>query len=89
MEDLNAIIDSNILANVASVFSDTARNTKKEALNTICDIIVKLAHENELQKLRDVFVAYSLETILIQVLRRDTNNPMNQYFALLTYETLL
>ena len=48
MPDLDALLDSNILTNVALVCIDTSRNVarRNEAVNTLCDIVVKLANEN-------------------------------------------
>ena len=77
LEDLEAILKSGILANVTIACNDPIRSTKTEAVNTICNVVVKLANENEYARLRDLFTAYSIEPVLIEVLRNDINNQMS------------
>ena len=72
--DLDAILKSGILANVSIACNDPIRSTRTEAINTICNVVVKLANENEQARLRDLFTAYSIELTLIEVLRNDINN---------------
>ena len=72
--DLDAILKSGILANVSIACNDPIRSTRTEAINTICNVVVKLANENEQARLRDLFTAYSIELTLIEVLRSDINN---------------
>ena len=72
--DLDAILKSGILANVSIACNDPIRSTRTESINTICNVVVKLANENEQARLRDLFTAYSIELTLIEVLRNDINN---------------
>ena len=68
---------SGILTNVSIACNDPIRSTRTEAINTICNVVVKLANENEQARLRDLFTAYSIELTLIEVLRSDINNQQN------------
>ena len=47
IEDLDAVIKSNLLLDVTVACSDSIRSTKKEAINTICDILFRLVEMKE------------------------------------------
>ena len=77
MNDLNAILDSSILTNVSMACKSKTQKTRSEAINTIANIVIKLAGEQEYSKLRQVFIKYEIETHLLISLRNDYNYPIN------------
>ena len=77
LQDLEALISSGILSSVVYAYNGPIRSTKQEVVSTICNIVMKLVNEDEYAKLRSLFLQYSIELMLIEVLRGDLNSPTN------------